>query len=107
MREELKKEAVRLFLSGNNFSEIAKKMNFSRTFITDLIKNDERVKAKRNFTTIKVYKNGKNKKMRLGLSTAFLSEIGIDKDCSKVDYVDVFLDKENGQIIIKKHVDSV
>lgn len=102
-REELKKEAIKLYLNGYNFSEIAKKFNFSRTFITELIKNDTKVKEKRNYTTLKVYKNQKNKKMRLGLSTTFLSEIGISSNCSIIDYVDVFLDKDNEQIIIKKH----
>lgn len=99
----MKAEAIELYLRGDNFSEIAKKLDCSRTFITNLIKDDDKIKEKRNFSTIKVYKNYKNKKMRLALSNLFLDGIGVDRDCRKIDYVDVFLDKENEQIIIKKH----
>lgn len=102
-KKEIKNEAVKLFLEGFNFTQVGNELGYSRQFITNLIKDDPRIQEKRSCTTIKVYKNRKNKKMRLGLSNSFLYEIGIDMDCLKVDYVDVFLDKEKKQIVIKKH----
>lgn len=102
-RKEIQKVAVKLFLEDFNYTEIGEQLGYSRQFITNLIKDDPRIQEKRNHSTIKVYKNCKNKKMRLGLSSSFLCEIGINKDCSQVDYVDVFLNKEKREIIIKKH----
>lgn len=102
-KQNLKDKAIELYLKGYNFSQIADKLNYSRTFITDLIKDDDKIKEKRNRAILKVYKNLKNKKMQIGLSNDFLTKIGIDKDCSKIDYVDVVVEEDKQRIIIKKY----
>ena len=102
-KEIIKETAIKLFLEGKNYTEISKLTNCSRNYISNLIRNDERVKDRKNKTVLKVYKNQKTKKMRLTLSIDFLRKIGISKDTTVTDYVDVILDENNEQIIIKNH----
>ncbi len=42
-KRELKKKCIELYLEGKTYTEIAKLTGWSRTFITDLIKNDEKI----------------------------------------------------------------
>lgn len=102
-KENLKEECVKLFLAGKNYTEIAKLTNYSRSYIANLIKDDNRVKEKLNTKTVKVYKLKNSTRMKIPISTDFLSKIGIDKDNKKEEYVEINLDEKNKSIIIKKN----
>ena len=104
-KEKLKEQCVQMFLEGKNYTEIAKLTNRSRQYIASLIKDDERVKEKLNTRTVKVYKLKNSTRMKISISTDFLSKIGISKDNNKDEYVEINLDEENKTITIKKKND--
>lgn len=101
---KLKEECVNLYLSGNTYMKIAHKTGFSRTFITNLIKDDKRVIEKNNHKKLKVFKRKDNNQMVLYIPTKYLKKIGISNDITKIEYVDVSIDEEHKTIIIKKHM---
>lgn len=103
--KKLKEKCIELFISGKNYTEIAKLTNHSRNYIANLIKNDERVKEKLNNRTVKVYKLKNSTRMKIPINTDFLSKIGISKDNNKDEYVEINLDEENKTITIKKKND--
>lgn len=102
-KEELKEKCVQLYLGGKTYNEIGKLTNHSRNYVSNLIKDDIRIKEKKNIKTIKVYKLKRQKRMKITINTDFLEKIGISSDLKKDDYVDIFLDENNESIIIKKH----
>lgn len=102
-KDKMKETAVDLYLKGKNYSEIAKLLNCSRNYVSTLIRDDEQVKRKQDETILKVDKNYKTKKMRLTLSINYFNAIGISENPLNEDFVNVYLDRENEQIIIKKH----
>lgn len=99
---ELKEKCIKLFLQGKTFTEIAKLTGWSRTFITNLIKNDKRIIDKRNTTKIKVYKNKKTKRISLTLNKETLNKIGISDDSYKDEYVNVLYNEKDNSIVIRK-----
>lgn len=101
-KKELKEKCIKLFLQGKTFTEIAKLTGWSRTFITNLIKNDKRIINKRNITKIKVYKNKKTKRISLTLNKETLNKIGISDDSYKDEYVNVLYDEKDNSIVIRK-----
>ncbi len=102
-KEELKEKAIELYSNGNSYIEIAQIMGCSRNYISELIRDDERIKLIHSQKILKVYKNPNNSKKHLTIGINLLCEIGISPDCSNTEYVIVSLDKKNGQLIIKKH----
>lgn len=104
-KENLKEECIELFLDGKSYTEIAKLTNHSRNYIANLIRDDNRVKEKLNTRTVKVYKLKNCTRMKISISTDFLSKIGISKDNNKDEYVEINLDEENKTITIKKKND--
>lgn len=101
-KEDLKRKSIQLFLDGHNYTEIAKLTGYSRQYITELIKDDEKVKEKLNIRTVKVYKLKNRTRANISIGIDFLSKIGINKDFNKTDYVEVKLNEKNKTIIIKK-----
>lgn len=101
-KEELKEECIKLFLEGKNYTEIAKNTGYSRQYITELIKDDKRVKKKLNKRTVKVYKLKNRARANISIGVDFLNKIGISKDFKKNDYVEVKVDEKNKIITIKK-----
>ena len=101
-KKELKEKCIKMFLSGKNYTEIAKLTGYSRQYVTDLIKDDERVKEKLNTKIIKVYKMKNSTRMKIPVNTDFLNKIGISKDKIKDEYVEIKLDEKNKTITIKK-----
>lgn len=101
-KKELKEKCIKMFLSGKNYTEIAKLTGYSRQYVTDLIKDDERVKEKLNTKIIKVYKMKNSTRMKIPVNTDFLNKIGISKDKRKDEYVEIKLDEKNKTITIKK-----
>ena len=102
-KKELKKGCIEMYLTGKTYTEIAKLTGWSRTFITDLIKNDEKIIEKNNTKKIKVYKRKDNNQMTLYIPTEYIEKIGISKDKADTEYVDITFDKNTESIIIKKH----
>lgn len=101
-KEDLKEQCIQMFLEGKNYTEIAKLTNRSRNYITELIKDDKRVREKSNKRTVKVYKFKNTTRMKIPISTDFLSKIGISKDYKEDEYVEIKLDENNKIITIKK-----
>ena len=99
----LKEEFIKMFLDGKTYTDISKQTGWSRTFITNLIKDDERVKDCEHYKKIKVYKRNDNKQMIIPIPTDFIKKLGILEDIDKPEYVDIYLDEKNERIIIKKH----
>lgn len=53
-RKQLKEECIKLYLEGKTYTEIAKLTNWSRTFITKLIQDDQRIIKLKNTKKILV-----------------------------------------------------
>ena len=104
-KKNLKEKCVNLYLDGKTYTEIAKLTNWSRKFITDLIKNDSRVIVKNNTKKIKVCKRKDNRQMIIYIPTEYIEKIGISKNKENAEYVDITIDRNNESIIIKKHSD--
>ena len=100
---ELKKKCIELYLEGKTYTEIAKLTGWSRTFITDLIKNDEKIIEKNNTKKIKLYKRKDNKQVQIYIPTEFIRKMGISKDTDDTEYVDIYFDENTKNIVIKKH----
>lgn len=101
-KKRLKEYCIKLFLEGKTYTEIAKLTDWSRTYITNLIKDDERVKEKNTIKKIKVHKR-KNGQMIIYIPTKSLENLGISRDINKIEYVNVKLDEQSKNIIIEKH----
>lgn len=102
-REELKNKFVELYLQGKTMQEIAKLTGCSRNFVSNLIKDNELVKNKRNKRTIKVYKLKTQRRMSIAINTDFLSKIGISINSNKDEYVDIEVNEKDKTITIKRH----
>ncbi len=98
-KEKIKETALQLYLQGKNFTQIAKEIGTSRNYISSLLKADlEKMQCTK---TLKVYKNNKKKHITIGIEA--LEQIGISKDSSVIDYIDVLVDKDKKRIILTKH----
>ena len=102
-KEELKNKFVELYLQGKTMQEIAKLTGCSRNFVSNLIKDNELVKEKKNKKTIKVYKLRTQKRMTIAINTYFLNKIGINIHSNKAEYVDIKVNEKDKTITIKKH----
>ncbi len=101
-KKELINYCVDMFANGDTIVNIAKQTGFSRTYISNLIKKNEQYKIIKNTRKIKVYKRKNYKQMTIHIPTEFIKGIGISEDRTKDDFVNVFYDTTNNQIIIKK-----
>ena len=102
MKRDLKEKCIQLFLEGKNYTEIAKLTNCSRQYVSNLIKDDKRVKEKLNKKIIKVNKLKNTTRLKISISTDFLSKIGITKDYKKDDFVEISVNEKTKTITIKK-----
>ncbi len=100
---ELKKKCIQMYLQGKTYSEISKLTGKSRTYITNLIKNDPKIKEIQNTKKIKVYKRKNNKQMIIYIPRDFIKKIGITEDRNNIEYVDISFNEFSNSIIIKKH----
>lgn len=98
----LKEQCINYFLDGKTLTEIAKLTGWSRKYITNLIKNDERVIKKENTKILKVSKQKEGKQLVTYIPSKFLENIGISRNKDDVEYVKVTQDLKNKTIIIKK-----
>ncbi len=102
-KEYLKEQAIELYLKNNTYVQIAKILGCSRNYISDLIKDDIRIKSKKNKKTLKVYKSQHTGKKHLTIGIELLNNIGISNNVLLDEYVDVLVDSKNGQIVLTKH----
>ena len=100
--DKLREKCIKLFLVLNNYTQISEITNYSRQYITNLIKDDERIKEYLNKKIVKVYKFKNSTRMKVPISTDFLVKIGIDKNSKKDEYVEINIDEKAKEIIIKK-----
>lgn len=101
-KEELKKYCLQLFSEGKTITEISKLTNWSRTYITNLLKKDEKYIQLKNTKKLKVYKRKNNGQMMVYVPTDFLEKLGVSKNKDKSEYVNVVLDEKENKIIISK-----
>ena len=102
-KKDLKEICIQLYLKGKNYSQISKELNMSRTYVSMLIKDDERIIDKQNTKKMKVYKRKNDKRLSIFIPPKFIKEIGITEDLKIDEYVDISIDKEGKKIIIEKH----
>ncbi len=100
--KKLKEEFIQLFLEGKSIAEISKLTGWSRKYITNLIKNDNRIIEKENTKILKVSKQKEGKQLVTYIPSKFLENIGISRNKNEIEYVKVTQDLKNKTIIIKK-----
>lgn len=101
-KKELKEKCINMFLEGKTYTEIAKLTNWSRTYISRLIEDDERVINKKNTRKIKVTKRKNRKQMVIYIPTEFIEKLGISNNKNINEYVNIILDEKAKNIKIQK-----
>lgn len=101
--KQLKEQCIQLYLQGKNYTEISKVTGYSRTYITNLIKNDERVMQKQNTRIAKVYKRQDDKRLTINIPSKFIKSIGISQELTEDEFVDISVNNATNEIVIKKH----
>ncbi len=102
-KSERKEKAVQLYLEGKTYSEIAKIIGYSRYYVSTLIREDSRIKNYKNKKVLKLYKKPNYSKITVPINLDFWEKIGISKDASIIENVEISVDEEKKIIIIKKH----
>lgn len=103
-RKNLKEKCIKMYFDDKKtLEEIAKLTGWSRTFITNLIKNDERFIREKSTRKIKVSKSKNGKQLVIYIPTKFIEKLGISNEIDVAEYVDIFSDEEEKTITIKKH----
>lgn len=102
-KDEMKERAIKLYLEGKTYIEIAEIIGCSRNYVSNLIKNSDEVIKKQTNKILKVYKNPNRTKKNLTIGIELLSLIGIDRDESIDDYVQIIFDEKNENLILKKY----
>lgn len=103
-KKELKEKCIKMYLDDKKtLEEIAKLTGWSRTFITNLIKDDERFIKEKNTRKIKVSKRKNGKQLVVYIPTEFIEKLGVSKNIDMSEYVDIYANEEDKTITIKKH----
>lgn len=102
-KDEIKENAIKLYLEGKTLIEIAEMTGCSRNYLGNLIKDDNRVKDYRNKKTVQLYKWKNQRRINVPISTEFWGKIGISSNNNVKDSVDIIVNENEGTIIIKKH----
>lgn len=103
-KESIKEQTIKLYLDGKTLVEIAKLTGWSRNYLGKLIKDDNRIKEYRNRKVVQVYKQKKQSRINVPISTDFWRKIGISNKTDVKDLVDIEVNEDEGFIIIKKHI---
>lgn len=107
--DNLKENCIELFLDGYSFTEIANKVGYSRSYITRLIQEDQRVINKKDELTkekvTKVVKDINNSKVRkkIYIPNVIIDKMDFSDDMNKSDFVNIKYDEKTDSIIIRKH----
>lgn len=102
-KEEIKETAIKLYIQGKTLIEISKLTGYSRNFLGNIIKDDERIKNYRNSKTVQLYKWKNKCRINVPISTEFWVKIGISNDSNIKELVDITVNENDGTITIKKH----
>ncbi len=101
-KNEMKEQAVLLYLKGKTYIDIAEIIGCSRNYVSNLIKNDERVVKKQNLKVLKIHNSTPTTKKSLTIGINVLNKIGISRNNDIEEYVELLIDESNKQILIKK-----
>lgn len=102
-KNNMKELAIELYLNGKNYTEISRIIGCSRNYVSNLIRSDERVVEKKNSKILKVYKNSNKTKKNLTIGIELLTLIGVSKNENVDDYVQIWFDNKNKNLILKKY----
>lgn len=102
-REEMKEEAIKLYLEDKNYIEIAKIIGCSRNYVSNLIKEDTRVKSYKNKKIVKLYKKLNQSKITIPISLDYWQKIGVSKNPNIAENIEITVDEKKQIILIKKH----
>ena len=102
-KEEIKENAIKLYLEGKTLIEIAEQTGCSRNYLGNLIKNDRRIKDYKNNKTVQLYKHKNQRRISVPISTEFWEKIGISNEIDIKDLVDITVNENKRTITIKKH----
>lgn len=101
-KNEMRENAIQLYLKGNNYTQIAKIINCSRNYISDLIKDDYRIKNFRNKRIFKLYKKMNLSKISIPIPLEYWEKIGISKDPNIDESIEIIVNEKDKTILIKK-----
>lgn len=106
---KLKENCIQLFLNGYTFTQIANKFGYSRSYITRLIQEDQRIINKKETLKkekiTKVIKDVNNKKVRkkIYIPNVIIDKMNFSDNINKSDFVNIKYDEKTDSIIIRKH----
>ncbi len=101
-REEMKEKAIKLFLEDKTYIEIAKIIGCSRNYVSNLIKEDRRVKNYKNKKIVKLYKKLNQSRITIPISIDYWQKIGISKNPDITEKIQITVDEKKQIILIKK-----
>lgn len=104
-REKMKDEAIKLFLKDKNYIEIASTLGCSRNYVSNLIKEDARVKNFKNKKIVKLYKKMNQSRITIPISLDFWQKIGISMNPNITENIEITVDEENQIILLKKSIE--
>lgn len=102
-KDEMKEQAIKLYLEGRSYTEIANIFGCSRNYVSTLIKEDSKIKKFKNKKIIQLYKKPKYSKIEVPINLDFWEKIGISKDSNIINKVEISVDEETQVISIKKY----
>lgn len=102
-KNEIKEQAVQLYLNGKNYVDIAKIIGCSRSYVSNLIRKDDRVVNYRNQKIVKLYKHASNSKITVSIPLDYWEKIGISKNPDISENIQMVVDEQTKRIIIEKH----
>lgn len=102
-KDEMKEKAIGLYLQGKNYTQIGSILGCSRNYVSELIKEEHKIKEYKNTKIIRLYKNPNYSKIVAPISLNFWEKIGISKNADIIDNVEISVDEIEKIIIIKKH----
>ena len=82
--------------------EIAKLTGWSRNFVSELIRDNEKVKEKKNTKKVKLYKFKNRGRVDVPISVDFWRKIDINTDLDVAEFVNITVKENEKEIIIKK-----
>lgn len=102
-KSDLKEQAVQLYLNGNNYADIAKIIGRSRNYVSNLIKEDDRVTNYKNQRIVKLYKNANDSRITVFIPLDYWEKIGVSKNPNISENIQMVVDEQTKRIIIEKH----
>lgn len=102
-KDIMKEQAIQLYIEGKNYIEISQIIGCSRNYVSNLIRDDIRIKEYKNKKVVKLYKKERKSTIILPISLEYWEKIGISKDLNTTEHVEITVDEEKKIMVIKKH----